>query len=55
VTKDVPNFEKILNFANGPLNVGVFYVNQSAEDYKEVKEKFKLGGKFPTLRFYKNN
>ncbi|CDW85441.1 UNKNOWN [Stylonychia lemnae] len=55
ISTDVKHFDRILKLANGPLNVGVFYVNHSAENYKEIKDKFKLGGKYPQLRFYKNN
>eukprot|EP00347_Sterkiella_histriomuscorum_P011459 403372372 len=55
VTQDVQLFDKIFAAVNGPLNVGVFYINQSAPDYQEVYNKLKLGKKFPQLRFYKNN
>lgn len=33
LTHEVPLFDKIFQQVNGPFNIGVFYVNQSAEDY----------------------
>lgn len=55
ITAEVPLFDRIMKQALGPLAIGVFYVNNSAPDFAEIKKKFKLGNKFPTLRFYKNN
>ena len=33
----------------------MFYVNDTTPDFTEFKKKYKLGNKFPQLRFYKNN
>ena len=54
-TSDVPLFDKILKEVKGSLNVGVYYINSSSPDYEEQNKKYKLGKKFPQLRFYKNN
>ncbi len=48
-------FEKLTKMTLGPLQVGVFYLNESAPEFNDVKKKYKLGNKFPQLRFYKNN
>jgi hypothetical protein len=55
VTEAFPLFDKILKATHGPLQVGVFYVNETAEDIKENRKKYKLGNKLPQLRFYRNN
>ena len=55
ITNDVPLFDKIMRLTLGPLQVGVFYLNDSSPDFADQKKKFKLGSKFPQLRFYKNN
>jgi hypothetical protein len=39
----------------GPLQVGVFFLNETAPEFADQKKKYKLGNKFPQLRFYKNN
>lgn len=48
-------FEKILKEVRGPLNVGVYYLNNSAPDFANLKQIYKLGNKFPQMKFYKNN
>lgn len=30
-------------------------MNTSSDEFPELKKKYKLGNKFPQLRFYKNN
>lgn len=35
--------------------MGVYYLNESAEDFAETKKHLKLGNKLPQLRFFKNN
>ena len=55
ITADLPLFDKILNHVKGPLNVGVYYLNSSAPDFDELKQKYKIGKKLPQMRFFKNN
>ena len=55
ITAEVPIFERIFKLTNGPLQIGVFYLNESAGDYNDIKRKYKLSSKMPQLRFYKNN
>jgi hypothetical protein len=55
VTAEVPLFDRIFKLTNGPLKVGVFYVNESSPEYSDLKKKFKIGSKLPQLRFYPNN
>lgn len=55
ITSEVPSFEKILKQTLGPLQVGVFYVNESIPEFSDFKKKYKLHNKFPQMRFYKNN
>jgi len=47
VTSEVPLFDKILKQVLGPLQVGVFYLNESAPEFAEQKKKYKLGNKLP--------
>lgn len=55
VTAEVPLFERLTKLTLGPLQVGVFYVNESAPEYSDIKTRYKLGSKMPQLRFYRNN
>jgi len=55
VTAEVPAFERLFKLTNGPLQIGIYYLNESAEDFPETRKRMKLGAKFPQLRFYKNN
>jgi hypothetical protein len=55
VTAEVPLFDRIFKLTNGPLKVGVFFVNESSPDCSDLKKKFKIGSKLPQLRFYPNN
>ena len=54
ITAEVPMFNKIMREANGPLQIAVFYVNETAEDFAEFKKKYRLGKQFPQMRFYKD-
>ena len=55
VTSAVPMFGRILREVSGPLQVGVFYLNESSPDFAEDKKRYKLGAKFPQMRFYPCN
>jgi len=55
VSAEFPLFDRIFKATNGPLQIGVFYVNETAEGVKDIKKKYKLSSKLPQLRFYKNN
>ena len=55
ITGEVPLFDKIIKQTLGPLQIGVFYLNESAPEFGDQKKKYKLSSKFPQLRFYKNN
>jgi cell division protein YceG involved in septum cleavage len=54
ITKEFPLFDKIYRAINGPIQVFVFHLNESEQSIADLKSKYKIGNKLPTLRFYKN-
>jgi hypothetical protein len=54
ITKEYPLFDKIYRAINGPIQVFVFHLNDTETSIADLKIKYKIGKKVPSLRFYKN-
>lgn len=54
IEKQLPLFDNLKSEVKGAILLAVFFLDPS-QNNQTLKEKLKLGPKFPQARFYKNN